>query len=264
MALKQHYTQSIQLAVRTIALPNASGTVALTSNIGDGILTVQGNTGLSGSGTFTANQSGEAIITLTNSDRGSSQNIFKNFTDGTTTAAADSNNDTFKFRGSGVTVAVQNDNATHGDNLLISWSHPTFTFSALTAGAETTLTDITLVDSLTASNGHISGGTYRKLVAGSNITITPAADGNITIASSYINTASAVDNILDGSNSGTAITYAPYAAQQAKLSFDTSTTAPARTDRLNLNGYLYGQLNYIQVGNEGLYFIKSTNLSDCK
>lgn len=35
------------------------------------------------------------------------------------------------------------------------------------------------------------------------------------------------------------ITYAPYAAQQNKLSFDTSTTAPTRTDRLNLNGYLY-------------------------
>lgn len=53
------------------------------------------------------------------------------------------------------------------------------------------------------------------------------------------NTASAVSNILAGSNSGTAITYAPYTAQQAKLSFDTGTVNPTRTDRLNLNGYLY-------------------------
>lgn len=53
------------------------------------------------------------------------------------------------------------------------------------------------------------------------------------------NTATAADNILHGSNNGTKITYAPYAAQQSKLSFDTSTTAPTRTDRLNLNGYLY-------------------------
>ena len=53
------------------------------------------------------------------------------------------------------------------------------------------------------------------------------------------NTAAAADNILHGSNNGTQITYAPYAAQQSKLSFDTSTTAPTRTDRLNLNGYLY-------------------------
>ena len=53
------------------------------------------------------------------------------------------------------------------------------------------------------------------------------------------NTATAADNILDGSNSGTEITYKPYTSQQSKLSFDTSTTNPTRSDRLNLNGYLY-------------------------
>ena len=58
------------------------------------------------------------------------------------------------------------------------------------------------------------------------------------------NTATAADNILDGSNSGTQITYAPYTSQQSKLSFDTSTTAPTRTDRLNLNGYLYATKLY--------------------
>ena len=57
-------------------------------------------------------------------------------------------------------------------------------------------------------------------------------------------TASATDNILDGSNSGTAITYAPYNIQQSKLSFDTSSTNPDRTDRLNLNGYLYATKLY--------------------
>ena len=58
------------------------------------------------------------------------------------------------------------------------------------------------------------------------------------------NTATAADNILDGSNSGTQIAYAPYTSQQSKLSFDTSTTAPTRTDRLNLNGYLYATKLY--------------------
>ena len=53
------------------------------------------------------------------------------------------------------------------------------------------------------------------------------------------NTATAADDILDGSNSGTQIKYAPYTSQQSKLSFDTSNTNPTRTDRLNLNGYLY-------------------------
>ena len=57
-------------------------------------------------------------------------------------------------------------------------------------------------------------------------------------------TASAADNILDGSNSGTQITYAPYSSQQSKLSFDTSSTNPSRSDRLNLNGYLYATKLY--------------------
>jgi hypothetical protein len=63
-------------------------------------------------------------------------------------------------------------------------------------------------------------------------------------ANPNINTASAVDNILDGSNSGTAITYAPYTSQQSKLSFDTSTTNPTGTNRLNLNGYLHATKLY--------------------
>lgn len=76
--------------------------------------------------------------------------------------------------------------------------------------------------------------------------ITKDAAGHITGVTGYTlpasdntNTATAADNILDGSNSGTQITYAPYSAQQSKLSFDTSTSNPTRTDRLNLNGYLY-------------------------
>ena len=67
----------------------------------------------------------------------------------------------------------------------------------------------------------------------------PATSGTLALISNIPTEATAADNILHGSNSGTQITYAPYAAQQSKLSFDTSTTAPTRTDRLNLNGYLY-------------------------
>lgn len=90
-----------------------------TQTTGNYIATAAAGTGISVSGSGSEN----ATITITNTDLGSSQNIFKNFTDGTTTAAADTNNDTFKFRGSnGVTVTVGNDDATHGDNLLISLS----------------------------------------------------------------------------------------------------------------------------------------------
>ena len=73
---------------------------------------------------------------------------------------------------------------------------------------------------------------------GANVSIS-ATSGEITISSTDTNTATAADNILDGSNSGTQIKYAPYTSQQSKLSFDTSNTNPTRTDRLNLNGYLY-------------------------
>ncbi len=77
-----------------------------------------------------------------------------------------------------------------------------------------------------------------------NTETTIATIGGVAIkiklpASDNTNTATAADDILDGSNSGTEIKYAPYGSQQSKLSFDTSTTNPTRTDRLNLNGYLY-------------------------
>lgn len=82
-----------------------------------------------------------------------------------------------------------------------------------------------------------------KIKAGSNITLSMASNV-ITIDSGFTNTATAADDILDGSNIGTEIKYIPYAAQQAKLSFDTSASNPTRSDRLNLNGYLYATKIY--------------------
>lgn len=79
--------------------------------------------------------------------------------------------------------------------------------------------------------------------AGTNVSIS-AASGEITISSTDTNTATAADNILDGSNSGTEITYKPYTSQQSKLSFDSSSTEPTRSDRLNLNGYLHATKLY--------------------
>lgn len=70
-------------------------------------------------------------------------------------------------------------------------------------------------------------------------------------ASDNANTATAADNILKGSNSGTQITYAPYTAKQTGLSFYTGNTVPDGTTRLNLNGYLYATKLY-SGGNEVL------------
>ena len=83
------------------------------------------------------------------------------------------------------------------------------------------------------------------LIAGSNVEITTnTTNKSVTINSSYINTASAADSILQGSNIGTEIMYKPYETQQNTLSFDTSSTDPVRTDRLNLNGALHATQLY--------------------
>jgi hypothetical protein len=68
------------------------------------------------------------------------------------------------------------------------------------------------------------------------------------------NTATAANNILAGSNSGTQITYAPYSSSVADSTWVVDTTnygklylgdqAPAGTTRLNYNGYLYATRLY--------------------
>ena len=55
-------------ADRVYTLPDATGTVALTSDIGNGTLTVQGTGALGGTGTFTANQSGNTTISISHDD----------------------------------------------------------------------------------------------------------------------------------------------------------------------------------------------------
>ena len=88
----------------------STGTVA----IGNGSFTVSGSSGLSGSGSMTANQSGNSSAGLTNTDKGSSQNIFKNIAVrnlGDTvlgTLVADNNNDTIYIDAgnSGITLTV--------------------------------------------------------------------------------------------------------------------------------------------------------------
>ncbi len=72
-------------------------------------VTVQGTTGLSGSGTVTTS----GTITLTNSDKGSSQSIYKNIASDSGTATANSNNDTLTIAGgTNVTTARSGDTIT--------------------------------------------------------------------------------------------------------------------------------------------------------
>ena len=70
----------------------------------------------------------------------------------------------------------------------VTINHNTVSYTTPIADTLTTLASIPLLSTLTVSNGHVTGGTMRKLVAGTNVTITPANNGDITINSSYVNT----------------------------------------------------------------------------
>ena len=76
----------------------------------------------------------------------------------------------------------------------------------------------------------------------------------VQLAGVFTDTATATDSILDGSNNGTAITYAPYDSTTANSTWvgtDANagklylgTVAPSKTTRLNYNGYLYATKLY--------------------
>ena len=100
-------------------------------------------------------------------------------------------------------------------------------------------------DSGTASITLAANTKYKLTAGGQTYVFQTPPDNNTT---SFTITANATDGIWDvtGTNGTNAVTYAvgPYSSQQSKASFDTSTTNPTRSDRLNYNGYLYATKLY--------------------
>ena len=165
------------------------------------------------------------------------------------------NNGTIGIYGTKVVLRPQLDASTKGVEVTTDAMYPTasmtlgtdskkwstvyatiFDGNATTATTATNLANApTLTETGTATIDLNANSTYTLSVGGQSIVFKTPADNN---------TATATDNILEGSNSGTAITYKPYTTQQNKLSFDISTTNPMLTDRLNLNGYLHATKLY--------------------
>lgn len=95
------------------------------------------NTLCAGTGISYCNTTGQISVT----DLGSSQFIYKNFTDGTNTSSASCNSDTFRYRGAnGVTVGVTDNDSTYGDNLVIglcSVPNSSLQYSSVSIGCTT-------------------------------------------------------------------------------------------------------------------------------
>ena len=70
-----HLTSVDATADRTITLPDTTGTVALTSDIGNGTITIAAGNALTTGGTFTTNASGNSTITLHHEDTSSQASV---------------------------------------------------------------------------------------------------------------------------------------------------------------------------------------------
>lgn len=111
----------------------------------DSTINVTAGAGLSGGGNFTVNQAAGSTITITNADRGTSQNIFKNIAVANqTTVVADNNDDTLTLVAGSVDSIVGITIATDAGSDTITFAHAdTSTVSNVTAVSRTYVTGIT-------------------------------------------------------------------------------------------------------------------------
>jgi hypothetical protein len=157
----------------TITFKDATGTVAFTADIESAIDgfggAVTGGTGISAAYASTSN-----VLTITNTDLGSSQNIFKNVVVGATTIVADQNDDTLTFTagsGIGITAAATSDTITIDNTGVLSITGTADQISA------------------TASTGAITLSLPQSIATTSSPSFASVGVGYITLADALIGTA---------------------------------------------------------------------------
>jgi hypothetical protein len=158
----------------TITFKNATGTVAFTADI-DSAVDAFGNAVTGGTGITASYASTSNVLTVTNTDLGSSQNIFKNVVVGATTIVADQNDDTLTFAaGSGIslTAASTSDTITIDNSGVLSI---TGTADQISATASTGAVTLSLPQSIATT----SSPSFTGLTVGS-VTLTDALLGTAT------------------------------------------------------------------------------------
>jgi hypothetical protein len=158
----------------TITFKDATGTVAFTADI-DSAVDAFGNAVTGGTGITASYASTSNILTVTNTDLGSSQNIFKNVVVGATTIVADQNDDTLTFAaGSGIslTAASTSDTITIDNSGVLSI---TGTADQIIASASTGAVTLSLPQSIATT----SSPSFTGLTVGS-VTLTDALLGTAT------------------------------------------------------------------------------------
>lgn len=197
-------------------------------------ITIEAGSGLSTGGNFTTDQATNETITLTNSDKGSDQNIYKNVAADTGTAVADTNNDTLTISGgTGIstsatadTITIVNDSPdqtvslTAGDNVTVTGTYPNFTIASTDTDTNTQLSDEEVQDVVGAM---VTGNTE------TNISVTyDDTNGKLNFAATDTDTVTSVG--ISGSEASGTITIAGSGATSVAQSGNTITISSTDTD----------------------------------
>jgi hypothetical protein len=195
----------------TITLPAATGTVALTSNIGDGTLTLSSNNGLTGSGTFSANQSGNGTVTFGLTGQALA---FHNLATNGIVARTGAGTVAARTLTAGTGISITNGNGVDGN--------PTIANSGVT-----NLTGTANQISVTAATGDVTLSLPQNIHTGATPTFARLTLSQATGTAPFTVTSTTVvtnlnADLLDG--------------QQGSFYLDTSSTAQTKSGNLTISG----------------------------